>query len=121
MKKNNYPFIAENNQYTLKSPDGYAFYVVDESTEGTGKGEWTSKLMHHVYIYIYFQTDPVKGVTMNTTDIEKTHHYWHSLLNMNVLSKSETVLKLSYGDKQSFLAFNKIGKFAGAFINSKFN
>lgn len=49
---------------------------------------------------------------MNTTDIDKTHHYWHELLNMNVLSKTETDLKLSYGDEQAFVAFKKIGKFS---------
>lgn len=37
VKKNNYPFTAEDNKYILKSPDGYAFYVVDENTEGTGE------------------------------------------------------------------------------------
>lgn len=47
---------------------------------------------------------------MNSTDIEKTHHYWHTLLNMKVLEKTESYLKLSYGDSQAFLAFSKIGK-----------
>lgn len=38
VKMNNYPFTAKDNKYILKSPDGYAFYVVDENIEGAGKG-----------------------------------------------------------------------------------
>lgn len=53
--------------------------------------------------------DPIKGVTMNTTDIEKTHHYWHTLLNLKTLAKTETDLRLTYSDTQAYLAFKKIG------------
>lgn len=55
--------------------------------------------------------DPVKGVTMNTKDIEKTHHYWHPILNMNVQSKSETEITFSYGESQAFLRFKKTGTY----------
>lgn len=93
-KKNNYPFTEDGNKYVLKSPDGYAFHVVDENPKGAD--------------------DPVKGVTMNTTDIEKTHSYWHKLLTMKVLSKTETDLVMSYSEAQAFLAFNRIGKINGS-------
>lgn len=34
----NYPFTEEDNKYTLKSPDGYTFYVLDnQNTEKIGE------------------------------------------------------------------------------------
>lgn len=50
----------------------------------------------------------MKEVALNTTDIEKTQRYWHSLLNMKVLEKSDSSLALTYGENQASLAFKKV-------------
>lgn len=78
----------------------------------------TSNPLELHFTFIYFRLDPVGGVTMNSTDIDKTHHYWHTLLNMKVIENTESDLKLSYGDSQAFLAFNKIGKI---YMSTTFN
>lgn len=88
-KSHNYPFSVKNDTYILKSPDGYNFFVINQSADGL---------------------DPVKNVMLNTVDIEKTHFYWHNLLNMKVLTKTETELVLAYDVAQAHLVFKKIGK-----------
>lgn len=45
---------------------------------------------------------------MSTTDVERTHFYWHTLLKMNVVAKGDSSLSLSYGDTQALLTFQKI-------------
>lgn len=47
---------------------------------------------------------------MSCTDIEKTHFYWHTLLKMNIISKTDESLALSYGESQANLTFEKINE-----------
>lgn len=47
---------------------------------------------------------------MSCTDIDKTHFYWHTLLKMDILSKSEQSLTLTYGASQANLTFQKINE-----------
>lgn len=35
-KEDNYPFILNDKIYSLKSPDGYTFFIVDESSGDNG-------------------------------------------------------------------------------------
>lgn len=67
-------------------------------------------LVEHRFLIalINVSIDPVKEVALNTTDIEKTQQYWHSLLNMKVLEKSDSSLALTYGENQASLAFKKV-------------
>lgn len=52
--------------------------------------------------------DPVKEVSLSCTDIEKTHFFWHTLLKMNVSTKSDQSLTITYGESQASLTFQKI-------------
>lgn len=61
-------------------------------------------------IYISLAVDPVKKVALNCTNIEKTLHYWHDLLEMNVITKSDQEILLVYGANSAQLEFNKLGK-----------
>lgn len=89
-KEQNYPFTLDNGVHVFKSPDGYNFYVTD-SAEQSG-------------------TDPVKSVTINSNDLQKTHSYWTDLLKIQVENQSEDELVLSYGGEQTKLIFKKTGK-----------
>jgi len=87
IKKSDYKFDVDNNVYTLKSPDGYQFFIVDDDAEGL---------------------DPIKKVTMNTNDLDKTQHYWQEILKMKVVSKTDLELALAYDVTHTQLTFKKI-------------
>lgn len=87
VKKQNYPFTVDGNVFTLKSPDGYTIYVIDEQSDG----------------------DPVKSVVINSNDLQKTMVYWTDLLNMELLEKSDKEIHLTYGGRQAQLLFRKTG------------
>lgn len=88
IKAQNYSFVEENGVYVLQSPDGYKFYV-SEVAENQG--------------------DPVKGVIVNTTNLEKTKAYWTNVLNMRLANETADAISLSYGDQQAKLIFKRTG------------
>lgn len=53
--------------------------------------------------------DPVKKVTLNTNDLDKTQHYWQGILKMKVVSKTDSELTLAYDVTSTQLGFKKIG------------
>lgn len=90
-KKENYPFTAEeNNNYILRSPDGYTFYVTDEQSP---------------------TDDPVQGIVFNTNDLQKTQSYWTDLLTMKLVKKTDDEVCLSFEGKQAKLFYRKTSKF----------
>lgn len=90
-KQQNYPFKLENDVYTLKSPDGYKFYVIDEDNLNSN--------------------DPVEKVTINTNDLSKTETYWTQALDINIVEKNDEEVSFAYDTKQTKLAFNRTGEF----------
>lgn len=88
VKEQNYPFKLENSIYVLKSPDGYTFYITDESTT---------------------DGDPVQSVIINSNDLQKTQSYWTGLLNMQLVEQNDKEIHLTYGGKQARLTFRKTG------------
>lgn len=90
IKKQNYPYTVENNNmYVLQSPDGYKFSVSNVSeTKG----------------------DPVKGVAINTNDLEKTKAFWIDVLKMKLIKETNDEITLSYGEQQASLIFKKTGE-----------
>lgn len=89
-KTKSYPYKLENDIYTLQSPDGYHFYVIDEEGER--------------------QADPVQTVTMNTNDLKTTEKYWADILGITVVDKKEKEVVFAYNSKQTKLAFYRTGK-----------
>lgn len=87
VKSQNYPFTVEDSIYVLKSPDGYTFYVVDESSEN----------------------DPVQNVVVNTNDLQKTQSYWTDLLSMQIVKQNDKEIHLTYVGSQTQLVFRKTG------------
>lgn len=88
VKEQNYPFNLENSIYVLKSPDGYTFYITDESTT---------------------DGDPVQSVIINSNDLQKTQSYWTGLLSMQLVEQNDKEIHLTYGGKQAQLVFRKTG------------
>lgn len=84
-KAKNYPITADN---VLLSPDGYRFFIIPEDQPAS---------------------DPVVGVAINSTDLEKSVDFWSNVLNMNVISKSDSSAVLSYKENTVQLELKKIG------------
>lgn len=100
----------DNNIYSLKSPDGYAFFVVDDDAEGIGKKEKKKYLVESTSMTNTFTfSDPVKKVTLNTNDLDKTQHYWQDILKMKIVSKTDLEVTLAYDVTSTHLGFKKIG------------
>lgn len=86
-KANNYPITSDN---VLLSPDGYKFFILPEDQP---------------------TSDPVVRVALNSTNLEKSIGYWSNILNMNVISKSDDSVTLSYNEKSVQLELKRIGNF----------
>lgn len=72
------------------SPDGYKFFILPEDQPAS---------------------DPVVSVALNSTNLEKSIDYWSNVLNMNLISKSDTSAVLAYNASSAQLKLQKIGNF----------
>lgn len=88
-----YPVVAGAGHSVLTSPDGYKFFIVNEAT-----GE----------------SDPVRKVTLNVTDLERSVKYWHETLQMKQVAKGADSAELTYG---GFVL--KLAKIEGALDRAK--
>lgn len=88
-KRLNYPMTQEDNQFVLISPDGYKFFITNE-------GSLTDK------------TDPVRKVTLNCTDLDRSIQYWHETLQMKQVTKSDRSVQLTYHDGEFVLELIQI-------------
>ncbi|KAG5269356.1 hypothetical protein AALO_G00201090 [Alosa alosa] len=76
--------------YLAEAPGGYHFYLLDKEQT---------------------QSDPVQKVSLAVSDLQKSVHYWSSLLGMSVMEKDEakkTVL-MGFGEGQCKLELQDIG------------
>lgn len=77
--------------YLTEAPGGYRFYLVDKEQP---------------------PNDPVQKVSLAVSDLQKSTHYWVSLLGMNVMDKNDekkTVL-MGFADNQCKLELHDIGE-----------
>lgn len=87
-KKENYPFSVEDgNNYILRAPDGYTFYVTDEQQPS--------------------DSDPVQGIVFNTNGLQKTFSYWADLLKMTSVKQDDDEVCLTYSGNQAKLFYRK--------------
>ena len=64
-------------------------------------------------------TDPVKKVTLASSDLEKSVNYWSGLLQMKVHEKSDNKAVLGFGDDQAKLELLAIGRiYSHVYIDS---
>lgn len=85
--KLNYPVVTDGESQILTSPDGYKFIVMEQETEG----------------------DPVKKVTLSSSDLDKSVDYWTRLCGMKVYSQDNKTAVLGYDDNQCKLELYEIG------------
>ncbi|XP_020784332.2 glyoxalase domain-containing protein 4 isoform X1 [Boleophthalmus pectinirostris] len=80
---------VEEGLYLTHAPGGYPFYLIDQDKP---------------------LTDPVQKVCLAVSDLQKSIHYWTTLLGMKVLDRNEqkkTVL-MGYTDKQCKLELHDV-------------
>lgn len=76
--------------YLVEAPGGYPFYLLDKEQPSN---------------------DPVQKVSLAVSDLQRSIHYWSSLLGMTVMAKDDakkTVL-MGFGDNQCKLELQDIG------------
>jgi len=83
-KANNYPVTSDN---VLVSPDGYKFFIIPEEQP---------------------TSDPVVSVALNITNLDNSINFWNKVLNMNLVSKSDKSVVLSYKENSAKLELKKI-------------
>lgn len=84
-----WPVLEENGKYFLQAPIGYKMEIIDEP-QPTDK-------------------DPVEKISLAVSNLERSIKYWHGLLKMKIVNKSEKSVQLSYGDGQALLELCDIG------------
>ncbi|KAE8749585.1 hypothetical protein FOCC_FOCC003573 [Frankliniella occidentalis] len=84
-----WPMVEENGKYILQAPIGYKMVIVDEPQPS--------------------DKDPVEKISLAVSNLEKSVNYWHGLLKMKILKKSDKAVELSYGEGQTVLELSDIG------------
>ncbi|XP_013387571.1 glyoxalase domain-containing protein 4 [Lingula anatina] len=84
----NWPSTQIDGATVVKAPDGYPFILVDKQESG----------------------DPVKKVTLSSSNLQRTIDYWTKLCGMKIFSQSDKSVTLGYSDNQCKLEFVDIGQ-----------
>lgn len=95
--KAGYPVETGSGHSVLTSPDGYKFFIVNSATSGA--------------------VDPVRKVTLNVTDLERSVKYWHETLQMKQVTKGADSAELTYQEEGGFVL--KLAKIEGALDRAK--
>lgn len=94
--KAGYPVETGSGHSVLTSPDGYKFFIVNSAVSGV---------------------DPVRKVTLNVTDLERSVKYWHETLQMKQVAKGADSAELTYQPEGGFVL--KLAKIEGALDRAK--
>lgn len=87
-KKNSYPMESTSEGVMLKAPEGYKFFIINETASP--------------------DEDPIKFLTYNVSDLQKSIEYWNGILNMKILNQTSSTALMSYNDGRFSLLFKKI-------------
>ncbi|BFZ18556.1 hypothetical protein BsWGS_21595 [Bradybaena similaris] len=87
-KKCGYPLTTENGVSILTSPDGYKFTIINKASQG----------------------DPVKQISLASSDLRKSVDYWSRLCGMKIFSQGEKSALLGYHQDQCKLELVDIGQ-----------
>jgi len=77
-----------NSRYSLCSPSGYKFILVDQSQPK--------------------DRDPVMSVGISVSDMDRSTKYWNGLLGMNIVKTDDMEQRLEFGSNQAQLILHKI-------------
>lgn len=86
VKKLNYPYTEDENALVVEAPGGYKFYIHDGEVSG----------------------DPVRKVTLASSNLQASMAYWEGLLGMTVYSETDHTILLGYDDHQCRLELKKV-------------
>lgn len=85
-----YPVEESGGRHILTAPDGYRFFIEKAVDEGG-------------------DSDPVKEVTLSSSNLDVTVQYWQDTLGMKLVTRDETSATLSYQPEKGFkLKFLKL-------------
>lgn len=87
-QKGGYSIADESGIKVITSPDGHSFKILDEPSVG----------------------DPVKKVTLSSSNLSKSVDYWSRLCGMKVYNQQDKSALLGYADDQCKLELVDIGK-----------
>lgn len=87
IRKHNYPCQDVGGVFTVQSPDGYKFHIHNVKTDG----------------------DPVKMVSLASSNLQKSTGFWTRLCGMTVFSKEDKKCVLGYSENQCKLELCDIG------------
>ncbi|CAG0898109.1 unnamed protein product [Darwinula stevensoni] len=88
-KRENWHVTEENGINVVEAPGGYRFYLIDEPQP---------------------EKDPVKKLTLASSNLAETLNYWHGLLGLTIVEEKEKRATLAYAPSQMKLEFVDIGK-----------
>ncbi|KAM8903082.1 glyoxalase domain-containing protein 4 isoform 1-T1 [Spinachia spinachia] len=80
--------------YLTQAPGGYPFYLVDKEQPPTEPAVLNSSVLNkndfstNLWLDHWF-TDPVQKVCLGVSDLQRSIHYWTTLLGMTVMEKNE--------------------------------
>lgn len=78
----NFPVTEAEGRYVLTAPDGYRFFVETATEEG--------------------DSDPVKEVTLSTSNLEASLKYWQETLGMQLVTRDNKSATLTYQPEKGF-------------------
>lgn len=79
-RQNNYPISIEDSFHVLRAPDGYTFYILNETQP--------------------IDSDPVIKVGISSTNLNISKKYWHDILGMKLIEENLNCVTLAYGENQ---------------------
>jgi len=85
-----YSIATENGIKYILSPDGYKFYIIEETQPK--------------------DRDPVLEVKLHSTNLSNSKKYWHDILNMKIIKEEDKKISLTYGENQAALVIEKISE-----------
>ncbi|KAL4224022.1 Glyoxalase domain-containing protein 4 [Mactra antiquata] len=88
IQKHNYPYTEKDGIVSVQSPDGYMFHIVNQTTT---------------------DGDPVKKVTLASSNLQKSIDFWSDLCGMKLFNKEGKKALLGYSEDQCQLELYDIG------------
>ncbi|XP_029670133.1 glyoxalase domain-containing protein 4 [Formica exsecta] len=88
-RSNNWPTHEENGKFVMQAPGGYKYHIINEENPTN--------------------SDPVKKVTLSSSNLERTIAYWKDILGLKIFDQKDKSVLMGYSEDQTKLEFEDIG------------
>ncbi|XP_018046072.1 PREDICTED: glyoxalase domain-containing protein 4 [Atta colombica] len=88
-RANNWPIHEENGKFVVQAPGGYKYCIINEQ--------------------LPINSDPVKKVTLSSSNLERTIAYWKDILGLQIFDRKDKSVLMGYSEDQVKLEFEDIG------------